>query len=70
MFNHRNKKIKAMKNIIIIGTGLAGYLLAKKFRQYDSSTPITLITKSEGYFYSKPLLSTALTRHAIKEKNN
>lgn len=52
-----------MKNIVIIGTGLAGYLLAKEFRKYDTSTPITLITKSDGYFYSKPLLSTALTHH-------
>lgn len=57
-----------MKNIIIIGTGLAGYLLAKKFRKYDTSTSLTLITKSDGYFYSKPLLSTALTHHKAPEQ--
>lgn len=57
-----------MKNIIIIGTGLAGYLLAKEFRKYDTSTPLTLITKSDGYFYSKPLLSTALTHNKTPEQ--
>ncbi|OGT46583.1 MAG: hypothetical protein A3E82_08835 [Gammaproteobacteria bacterium RIFCSPHIGHO2_12_FULL_38_11] len=51
-----------MQHIVIIGTGLAGYLLAKEFRKYDMSTPLTLITKSDGCFYSKPLLSTALTQ--------
>ena len=57
-----------MKNIVIIGTGLAGYLLAKEFRKYDTKTPITLITKSDGYFYSKPLLSTALAHHKTPEQ--
>lgn len=53
----------APSGIVIIGTGLAGYLTAKEFRKYDETTPITLITKSDGHFYSKPLLSTALTNH-------
>ena len=48
-------------SIIIIGTGLAGYQLAREFRRIDQSTPLTLITADEGRFYSKPLLSTALT---------
>jgi len=47
--------------IIIIGTGLAGYLFAKEFRKNDTETSLTLITQSDGYFYSKPLLSTALS---------
>lgn len=47
--------------IIIIGTGLAGYQLAKEFRKIDQTTPLTLITNDEGRFYSKPLLSTAFT---------
>lgn len=55
--------MQKMKNLIIVGTGLAGYALAKKFRQYDQVTSLTLITKSDGGFYSKPLLSTALTHH-------
>ena len=47
--------------IIIIGSGLAGYMLAKEFRQLDKITPLHIITASDGRFYSKPLLSTALT---------
>lgn len=47
--------------IVIIGTGLAGYMLAKEFRKIDSSTPLTIITANDGTFYSKPLLSTSLT---------
>ena len=49
------------KPIIIIGSGLAGYVLAKEFRKLNQSTPLVIITNSEGHFYSKPLLSTALT---------
>ena len=51
-----------MDPIIIIGSGLAGYTLAKEFRKLDISTPLTIITASDGRFYSKPLLSTALTK--------
>ena len=50
-----------MKPIIIIGTGLAGYQLAREFRKLDQTTPLILITMDDGRFYSKPLLSTALT---------
>lgn len=48
--------------IVIIGTGLAGYNLAKNIRAIDPSMKITLITNSEGHFYSKPLLSTAISQ--------
>lgn len=47
--------------IIIIGTGLAGYQLAREFRKIDQALPLMLVTADEGRFYSKPLLSTALT---------
>jgi len=46
--------------IIILGTGLAGYTLAKEFRKLDPNTPLILITQDDGHFYSKPQLSTAL----------
>lgn len=59
-----NKK----NNIVIIGTGLAGYMTAKEFRKLDTQTPLTLITKSDGYFYSKPLLSTALTNQKTPDE--
>lgn len=47
--------------IIIIGTGLAGYQLAREFRKLDQTTPLTIVTADDGKYYSKPLLSTALT---------
>lgn len=47
--------------IIIIGTGLAGYQLAREFRKIDPTGPLTLVTADDGRFYPKPQLSTALT---------
>ena len=46
--------------IVIIGSGLAGYTVIREIRKLDKSVPITLITREPGYFYSKPMLSTAL----------
>ncbi|MCW3149421.1 FAD-dependent oxidoreductase [Stutzerimonas stutzeri] len=44
--------------IVIIGTGLAGYNLARELRKLDGQTPLLLITSDDGRSYSKPLLST------------
>ena len=49
-----------MNPIVIIGTGLAGYTLARELRKLDQETPLTLITADDGRSYSKPMLSTAL----------
>ncbi len=46
--------------IVIIGSGLAGYTLIREIRKLDKTVPITLVTREPGYFYSKPMLSTAL----------
>lgn len=46
--------------IVIIGSGLAGYTLIRELRKLDKTVPITLVTREPGYFYSKPMLSTAL----------
>ena len=48
--------------VVIIGTGLAGYGLAKEFRKLDQRTPLCLITSDDGQVYSKPMLSTAFTK--------
>lgn len=45
--------------IIIIGSGLAGYTVIREIRKLDKLVPITLVTREPGYFYSKPMLSTA-----------
>ena len=50
-----------MKPIIIIGSGLAGYGLAREFRKLDTATPLFIITRDKGDAYSKPMLSAACT---------
>src|SRR3990167_1823896 len=55
-------------SIVIIGTGLAGYQFAKEFRKRDAHSSLTLLTRSDGYFYSKPLLSTALTHNKTPDE--
>ena len=56
--NQENQSSQA--SITIIGSGLAGYTVIREIRKLDKNVPITLITKEPGYFYSKPMLSTAL----------
>ena len=51
-----------MKPLVIIGTGLAGYNLAKEFRKADSERPLIMITADDGHNYSKPMLSTGFTK--------
>lgn len=47
--------------VIIVGTGIAGYQLAREIRKLDKHLPIMLITADDGHYYPKPQLSTALT---------
>jgi len=51
-----------MEPLVIVGTGLAGYTLARAFRKLDRTTPLVLVTADDGHFYSKPMLSNALAR--------
>jgi rubredoxin-NAD+ reductase len=51
-----------MKPVVILGTGLAGYTLAREIRRLNTELPLTLITADDGSAYSKPMLSNALTR--------
>ncbi|WP_158938173.1 NAD(P)/FAD-dependent oxidoreductase [Burkholderia sp. S171] len=46
--------------VVIIGTGLAGYTVARELRKLDREVPIVLVTRDDGCFYSKPMLSNAL----------
>ncbi len=54
--------------LIVIGTGLAGYTLAREFRKLDATTPLLLITADDGRSYSKPMLSTGFTRALTPEQ--
>lgn len=49
--------------VVIVGTGLAGYNLAKEFRKLDSDTPLLLISADDGRSYSKPMLSTGFGKN-------
>jgi len=49
-----------MHPIIVIGSGLAGFTLAREWRKLDAATPLRILTTDDGCFYSKPMLSNAL----------
>jgi len=51
-----------MKPIAIIGSGMAGYTLAREFRKLNKTTPILILTADDGGFYSKPMLSNAFAQ--------
>lgn len=54
--------------IIVIGSGLAGYNLIKEFRKLDKDSPILLISQDDAHSYSKPMLSTALTKGKLADE--
>ena len=51
-----------MHPIVIIGSGLAGYNVARELRKLDKDVPLVVITADGGEFYSKPMLSNALSK--------
>lgn len=54
-------KNQAKTRVVIIGGGLAGYILAKEVHALDTGVDMTLITGDQGDFYLKPQLSHALS---------
>jgi hypothetical protein len=55
-----NQSNHAQAPVVIVGTGLAGYTVARELRKLDSAVPLVLISQDDGSFYSKPMLSNAL----------
>jgi len=49
-----------MEPIVIIGSGLGGYTVARELRKLDKESPLVVVTADDGSFYSKPALSNAL----------
>ena len=45
---------------VIVGSGLAGWSLARELRARSPEALITVISAGTGDFYSKPMLSNAL----------
>ena len=52
--------IASVSPVVIVGTGLAGFGIAKELRKLDADVPIVMVSKDAGDFYSKPMLSNAL----------
>ncbi|SFR47169.1 rubredoxin-NAD+ reductase [Marinobacter gudaonensis] len=48
--------------IVIVGTGLSGYSLAREIRKLDKEVPVLMLTADDGVSYSKPMLSTGFTK--------
>ena len=64
--DHQNQS--SPSGIVIIGSGLAGYTVIRELRKLDKTVPVTLVTREPGYFYSKPMLSTALASNKSAEQ--
>lgn len=64
--DHQNQS--SPSGIVIIGSGLAGFTVIRELRKLDKVVPITLVTREPGYFYSKPMLSTALASNKSAEQ--
>ncbi len=49
-----------MKPLVIVGTGLAGYTVAREWRRLAPESPLLVLTRDDASSYSKPMLSNAL----------
>lgn len=57
-----------MSGVWIVGTGLAGYTVARELRRLRPEIEITLVTRDNGDFYSKPSLSNAISAAQAPEQ--
>lgn len=48
-------------SVVIVGSGLAGYAVARELRKLNTAVPITLLSADHAGFYSKPMLSNVLS---------
>lgn len=51
-----------MEPIVIIGTGLAGYSVARELRKHDADVPLVMLSRDDAGYYYKPDLSEALSK--------
>jgi rubredoxin---NAD+ reductase len=56
-----------MRPIVVLGSGLAGYTLVRELRKLDRDVAISLISQDSGDYYSKPMLSNALSQGKVPE---
>mgnify|MGYP000114837844 CR=1 FL=1 len=53
--------------ITIVGSGLAGYTLARELRKLDAKSSLRIVSADDACFYSKPMLSNALAQNKTAE---
>ena len=46
--------------IVVLGSGLAGYGVARELRKLDTGRPLVIVSRDDARAYSKPMLSNAL----------
>jgi NAD(P)H-nitrite reductase large subunit len=54
-------------HIIVIGSGIAGVSFAEKYRLLSQDDEITLITRENDGYYSRPLLSRGFSKNDIEQ---
>ncbi len=57
-----------MSPVVIVGSGMASYSLAREFRKLDKETALLIVTADDGSVYSKPMLSNALTKEKTAQQ--
>lgn len=54
--------------LIIIGSGMAGYNVAREFRKLNTTAELLIIADDAAEFYSKPMLSNALVKNKTSKE--
>ena len=54
--------------VVIVGSGLAAYTLAREFRKLDPDAPMHILTRDSGRAYSKPMLSNAIAKNKTADE--
>lgn len=57
-----------MNPIVVVGSGMAGYTLARELRKLSADTPLLIITADDAINYSKPILSNALSSGKLPDQ--
>ncbi len=57
-----------MNPIVVVGSGMAGYTLARELRKASAEAPLLIITADDAANYSKPVLSNALSGGKLPEQ--
>lgn len=56
-----------LQPVIIIGSGMAGYTLARELRKLTASLPIVMVCQDSGDSYAKPTLSNAYAQNKLAD---